>query len=219
MENSKIVMNKKYVYGGIGITLAIITILVSVYFLISNDETSPSLNLDFTYDEANSKLKESMNLNGIEMSSALKFNQAKDIEKWCKLFDDTEKQDLVKYCTSTELKDSNGNFLGNIYMVGSVNAPGLVAVTLQSDPMMSQFEKIKTVFRVVTEDLVCDCWEEVKPGGYKTIGEWLDALRDFHITGGKPHSESKLPELALKHLQIELTTNRDGYFWELLIAR
>ena len=219
MENSKIVMNKKYVYGGIGIAVAIVAILVNVYFLISNDETSPSLNLDFTYDEANSKLKESMNSNGIEMSSALKFSQTKDIEKWCKLFDDTEKQNLVKYCTSTELKDSNGNFLGNIYMVGSTNAPGLVAVTLQSDPMMSQFEKIKTVFRVVIEDLVCDCWEEVKPGGYKSIVEWLDALRDFHIDGEKPHSESKLPELALKHLQIELTTNRDGYFWELLIAR
>lgn len=219
MENSKIVMNKKYVYGGVGIAVTIVAILVTVYLLISNDETSPSLNLDFTYDEANSKLKESMNSNGIKMSSALKFSQTKDIEKWCKLFDDTEKQNLVKYCTSTELKDSNGNFLGNIYMVGSTNAPGLVAVTLQSDPMMSQFEKIKTVFRIVTEDLVCDCWEEVKPGGYKTTGEWLDALRDFHIAGEKPHSESKLPELALKHLQIELTTNRDGYFWELLIAR
>lgn len=212
-------MNKKLAYGGIGIVVAIVAILVSVYFLSDKYEQSSALNLDFTYEEGNSQLKKSMLSNGIYMSSALKFSKTEDIEKWCSLFNDTKKQNLVNYCTSTELKDDSGNFLGNIYMVGSSDRPGLVAVTLQSDPMRSQLVTIKTIFRIVTEDLVCQCWEEVKPGGYTTIGEWLDALRDFHIAGGKPHSESKLPALASKHLQIELTTNKDGYFWELLIAR
>lgn len=213
-------MNKKYVYGGIGAGIAIAAIMVGFYILNSKpDASTSSLNLDFTYDEANSQLKNSMNSSGIQMSSALKFSQPKDIEKWCSFFNDPDKQKLVEYCTSTELRDKNGNFLGNIHMVGSPDAPKLVAVILQSDPMMSQFEQIKTVFDIVTKDLVCTCWEQVKPNGYTTIQDWVNALRDFHTGGDKPHSKSKPILLASKHLQIELTTNKDGYLWELLIAR
>ena len=85
--------------------------------------------------------------------------------------------------------------------------------------MISQVEQIKTIFGSVIDELVCTCWEEVKPGGYDTVGNWINALRDFHTSGDKPHSTSKALPLASKHLQIELTTNKDGYLWELLIAR
>ncbi|HSD04486.1 MAG TPA: hypothetical protein VLB45_01875, partial [Nitrosopumilaceae archaeon] len=130
---------------------------------------------------------------------------------------DPEKQKLVEYCTSTELKDENGNFLGNIHMIGTIDAPRLVFVVVQSNPVDTG--QVKTVFDVSTKDLVCDCWDQVKPGEYETIERWIDALRDFHTGGDKPHSSSKPLLLASKHLQIEVTTVKDGYVWEMLIAK
>ena len=211
---------EKHIFIGIGVAAAIAVIL----FVISyggKSETSniDSLSLDFTYDEANSVLKQSLQSQGITMSSPLRFPKQQDIEKWCKFFSDPEKQKLVEYCTSTEIKDPSGNFLGNVNMVGSPDAPKLVLVVLQSNPVLDNINQIKTAFGTVTKELVCDCWEKVKPDGYETIESWVDALHDFHISGSKPHSESKTISLASKHMQIQLTTTKEGYVWEMLIAR
>jgi len=212
--------SRKYLSIGIGVAVTIAVIV----FVISYNEKSETpkidlLSLDFTYDEANSVLKQSLQSQGVAMSSPLRFLKQQDIEKWCNFFSDQDKQKLVEYCTSTEIKDQKGNFLGNIHMVGSPSAPKLVLVVLQSNPMMDNMNQIKTVFGAVTKELVCDCWDTVKPGGYDTIGNWADALRDFHIGGSKPHSESKSIMLALKYMQIQLTTTKEGYVWEMLIAR
>jgi len=210
----------KYLTLGIGVA-AIIAVIIFVISYNGKSETPKvdSLSLDFTYDEANSVLKQSLQSQGITMSSPLKFLKQQDIEKWCKFFSDQEKQKLVEYCTSTEIKDPSGNFLGNIHMVGSPNAPKLVLVVLQSNPVLDNMNQIKTVFGTVTKELVCDCWQDIKPDGYETVENWIDALRDFHISGSKPHSESKSISLASKHMQIQLTTTKEGYVWEMLIAR
>lgn len=210
----------KYLYVGIGaaVTVAIIIFMIS-YNEKSETSKIDSLSLDFTYDEANSVLKQSLQSQGIAMSSPLKFPKQQEIEKWCKFFSDQEKQKLVEYCTSTEIKDQSGNFLGNIHLVGSPSTPRLVLVVLESNPVMDNMNQIKTVFGTVTKELVCDCWEDVKPGGYETVENWTDALRDFHISGSKPHSESTSVSLASKHMQIQLTTTKEGYVWEMLIAR
>ncbi len=210
----------KYVSFGIGAVVVIVLII----FVISYNEKPEtpkidSLSLDFTYDKANSVVKQGLQSEGIEMSSPLRFPKQQEIEKWCKFFSDQEKQKLVEYCTSTEIKDQSGNFLGNIHLVGSPSAPKLVLVVLESNPMMDNMNQIKTVFGTVTKELVCDCWDAVKSGGYETVENWVDALRDFHVSGSKPHSESTSISLASKHMQIQLTTTQEGYVWELLIAR
>jgi len=212
--------SRKYIHLGIGAAVAIAVIM----FVISYNEKPEtpkidSLSLDFTYDEANSVVKQSLQSQRIEMSSPLMFPKQQEIEKWCKFFSDQEKQKLVEYCTSTEIKDQSGNFLGNIHLVGSPSAPKLVLVVLESNPMMDNMNQVKTVFGTVTKELVCDCWESVKPGGYDTIENWVEALRNFHISGSKPHSESTPIPLASKHMQIQLTTTKEGYVWELLVAR
>jgi len=214
------VKSRKYLVLGIGVA-ATIAVIVFVISYNGKSETSKidSLSLDFTYDEANSVLKQSLQSQEITMSSPLRFTKQQEIEKWCKFFSNQEKQKLVEYCTSTEIKDPNGNFLGNIHLVGSPSAPKLVLVVLQSNPMLDNINQIKTVFGTVTKELVCDCWESVKPGGYETIENWVDALQNFHTSGSKPHSESKSISLASKHMQIQLTTTKEGYVWEMLIAR
>ena len=104
-------------------------------------------------------------------------------------------------------------------MVGSPDTPGLVIAALQSNPMLGNYDEVKTVFGDVINETVCQCWDKEKPGGYATLSDMLNALRDFHINGKKPDSTTHSVPLANKHFEIELTTNQNGYLWKLLVAR
>ena len=195
--------------------------MVSSSFGISNDVTNAQESfqeLDFTYTDANSKLKESLSSHGISMSSAVKLGTTKDIAEFCSFFGDENKQTQVEYCTSTELRNSKGEFLGNIHIVGSKQMPKVVLVLIQTNPFMKDIDDIKSVFGVVIEDLVCDCWEEVKPGQIESVGSWIDKQREFHTSATKPTSKSNLSLEGYK-LQMELTTNQEGYLWKLIISK
>jgi len=221
-------MKKSYLFGGIGSAVAI---SIAVYSLMATDSTvtvtqtdetfldNMSDVLDFTYKDANANLKEALTTEGISMSSPLILKEKTDIDKYCTFLKDKEKQSLVEYCTSTELRDSDGTFLGNIHMIGSPSFPRLIIVLLQVDPLMNQLDSVKTVFSLVTKNLVCNCWEEKKPGGFETVDSLIDGLRQFHISDVKPHSQSNPINIEGKSMQIELTTNPQGYLWELLITR
>ena len=210
---------KKFLY--IGISVAVLAIAVSLSFnLFNNDaelitESLPELKV--TYIESNAKLKESLALHGISMSSPVTLSTIKDIEKFCSFFADKNKQDQVDYCTSTELRDSGGEFLGNIHMVGSRNMPKIVLVLIQTDPFMQDLDEIKSVYDVVIENLVCNCWEAVKPSEIETVGDWVDRQKNFHTNDVKPTSKSNLSIVGIS-LQIELTTNTEGYLWTLLLS-
>ena len=210
---------KKFLY--IGVSVAVLALAVSFSFSLFNNNTElipTSLpELKFTYMESNAKLKESLALHGISMSSPVKLSTIKDIEKFCSFFTDKTMQDQVDYCTSTELKDSNGEFLGNIHMVGSRNMPKIILVLIQTDPFMQDLDEIKSVYDVVIENLVCNCWADVKPGEIETVSDWVDRQKDFHTSDVKPTSKSHLSLMGMT-LQMELTTNTEGYLWKLLIS-
>jgi len=201
--------------------VAVLAIAVSLSFSLFNNDSElipESLpELKFTYIESNAKLKESLASHGISMSSPVKLSTIKDIEKFCSFFADKNKQDQVDYCTSTELRDSDGEFLGNIHMVGSRNMPKIVLVLIQTDPFMQDLDEIKSVYDVVIENLVCDCWEDVKPSEIETVSDWVDRQKDFHTSDVKPTSKSNLSIIGMS-LQMELTTNTEGYLWKLLIS-
>jgi len=213
------VHKKKFLY--IGISVAVLAIAVSLSFSLFNNDSElipESLpELKFTYLESNAKLKESLASHGISMSSPVKLSTIKDIEKFCSFFADKSKQDQVDYCTSTELRDSDGEFLGNIHMVGSRNMPKIVLVLIQTDPFMQDLDEIKSVYDVVIENLVCNCWEDVKPSEIETVSDWVDRQKDFHTSDVKPTSKSNLSIMGMS-LQMELTTNTEGYLWKLLIS-
>ena len=220
-------MKKYYLFGGIG-GATVISIAVA-YILMATNPTVPQTDdtlldnmseaLNFTYADANTKLKEALATEGISMSSPVRLKEKTDIDKYCTFLKDKEKQSLVEYCTSTELRDSDGAFLGNIHMIGSPSFPRLVIVLVQVDPLMSQLDSVKTVFSTATETLVCNCWEEKKPGGFETVSSLIDGLYQFHTGDVKPHSQSNQISIEGKSMQIELTTNTQGYLWELLITR
>ncbi|MDP3780978.1 MAG: hypothetical protein AABX15_04195 [Thermoproteota archaeon] len=223
-------MKKSYLFGGVGGAVTI-SIAVAAYILITTsstvtvtqtDETfldNMSDVLNFTYTDANAQLKEALSSEGISMSSPVTLKEKTDIDKYCTFLKDKEKQSLVEYCTSTEIRDSDGEFLGNIHMIGSPSFPRLVIVLVQVDPLMSQIDSVKTVFSIVTKNLVCNCWEEKKPGGFETVSSLIDGLHQFHTGDVKPHSQSNQISIEGKSMQIELTTNTQGYLWELLITR
>ena len=219
---------KKFLYAGIGgaAVTAVIIIVIVLLPNISNqspDNTDQSqvspLDLSFSYEEANSNLRTSLRSHEINMSRPLQFFSQTDINQYCNFFSDSKKQALVKFCTSSELKDKNGNFLGDINMVGSTRAPGLVIAAVQTDPTLSTLNDVKTIFGAVINETTCDCWDTEKPRGYATLSDMIDAFRDFHIAGKKPNSTSQSVPLGSEHFELELTTNQNGYLWKLLVAR
>ncbi len=218
---------KKLLYAGIGgATVVAIIILILQFPILSKPTTvnidqsgSSNLDLDFSYEEANSNLQTNLSSYQINMSKPLRFVTQSDINQYCHFFSDEKRQSLVKFCTSTEIKDQNGNFLGNINMVGSTREPGLVIAAIQSDPSLNNLNYVETIFGAVINETTCDCWEKEKPRGYATISDMIVAFRDFHIAGKKPDSTTHSISLGLEHFEMELTTNQHGYLWKLLIAR
>jgi len=208
---------KNFIYIGIG--LAITVIIISL-ILLTNETESPTetiSELDFTYEEANLQLKNDLEALGISMSSPINLINQNKLDEFCSFFSDEIKQKQVEFCTSTELKDSEGNFLGNIHMVGSRSMPKIVLAVIQTNPFMDNIDHIKQVFEVVVDDLVCNCWEDFEPSGIETVSEWINQQRKFHEDGKRPTSASDL-DLLDKNLQMELSTNTEGYLWKLLIS-
>src|SRR5574338_541021 len=208
-------MNKIILFVVAGVAAVLIgTVLFTFNQSKSQVETSQQSSV---YVEANSLLKQKLAEQNLQLSSPIKLSKPADIQKYCSFFTDKEKQSLVQYCTSTELKDKDNNFLGNVHMVGSVDQPKIVMVLIQTDHDMSQIDSVKTIYDTTIRSLVCDCWDVQKPGNLENVGQWVDGLKQFHLSDTKPHSKSNVIKLDGKSLQLELTTNDDGYFWKFFI--
>jgi hypothetical protein len=173
--------------------------------------------IDFSYVESNSLLQSSLALKNISVSNPLKISGG-SLTKYCNFYNDLEMQNSIEYCTSTELKDSTGMFLGNIHMIGTLDSPKTVLGIIQSDPLMSNLDSVKTTYEVMVESLVCNCWQEKKPGGLESISAWIDASKSHHLDGKKTTSHSQINGLAQKQILLEITTNSDGYLWKFIIT-
>lgn len=183
---------------------------------INDTATVKSTVVTLSYD-SNSALKLALAAKGILMSNPLKFS-GDAIAKYCTFYGDAEKQKSIEYCTSTELKDSNGKFLGNIHMVGSMNSTDAVLGIIQTDPFMSNLDSLKTTYQVMVESLVCDCWQDKKPGNLESVSAWIDAVKSHHLEAKKITSNSDISGLAQKHLILEVSTNTEGYLWKFIIT-
>ncbi|TRZ79729.1 MAG: hypothetical protein D4R90_03250 [Nitrosopumilales archaeon] len=217
--------SKKYVYLGIiGVAIAAVVIAITQFNIIPMmDEDKPQQSsqvafLDFSYDEANSDIKSTLVAYHINMTKPIRLSSQADVRQYCNFLTDPKKQALVTYCTSTVLKDKQG-FLGNVNMLGSTNVPGIVVVALQSNPMLTNYGAVKTVFDVVINSTICQCWEKETPDGFLTLSALVDKLRDTHLTTKDPTTSTHVLPLGNKHFKIELTTNESGYLWKLLVSK
>ncbi len=90
---------KKKIFLYIGIVIVAISVMVSVS-LISNDgdekfNTLPLPELEFTYDESNSKLQQKLEFFDISMSSPIKLINRNYLEEYCTFFENEELQNHV----------------------------------------------------------------------------------------------------------------------------
>ena len=212
------------VAAGIGVAIVIIALIsftsISEDDIIRSDEkitaTTSDKGLGITYTNTNYQLKQILQEKDISMSSPIKLDDLRAIWSYCNLFEGAD-QKLIEYCTSTELKDSDGNFLGNIHAVGTPEEPKLIMALIQVDPFLNHKEDAKTVFSVLVDQVVCDCWYAKNIQG-KSLDDLADEHIEFHISGGKPTSKSNIIPLEGKSIQMELTTNVEGYLWKLFVT-
>ena len=208
-------MNKKVVGFGGAILVGLIIIGIVSTQDNFNDIHEQSKDISSDYEILNKKLKDELSLQGVLMSTPVTLS-GKNIENYCKFFNDENIQKQIQYCTSTELREVDGTFLGNIHIVGTFESPTTIMTLIQSNPFVSQTHEIKSTFSSVIENVVCDCWEK-GPEEFPTINSWIDGIFEFHSSGEKPTSKSQVVTIDGKDLQIELTTNTEGYLWKLLI--
>ena len=216
--------SKKYVYAGIAAAaIAVVIIAITQFNTIpevqeNTTPSSPVAFLDFSYEEANSDIRSTLTQFHINMTNPIRLSSPSDVHQYCNFLTDQKKQALVTYCTSTVLKDKEG-FLGDVNMVGTPDLPGLVVVALQSNPMLSNYGDVKTVFSAVVNNTICQCWEKEVPGEFPTLFAMMDKLRDTHLTTKDPTTSTPVMPLGNKHFKIELTTNESGYLWKLLVSK
>ena len=206
-------MNKKILILIIsGIAIAAI---IAVFMIPTSEESKPET-LSISYYESNKEIQSLLEMQNISMSSALKLNGF-SIKQYCTFFADETIQNAIEYCTSTELLDSDGRYLGNIHMVGVSNSPKYVIGVIQADPITSQLDDIKIIYQTMIESLVCDCWDEKKPGGFESVSDWIDAAHAHHLEAKRITSKSEINGIAQKDLLLEITTNTEGYLWKFII--
>jgi len=195
---------------------AIAIVIIVGIFLFPTSEKAGSETLSLSYTETNKEIQSLLTMHDISMSSALRLNGF-SIEKYCTFFADESIQNAIEYCTSTELLDSDGHYLGNIHMVGISSSPKYVIGVIQADPVVSQLDDIKKVYQTMIESIVCKCWEEEKPGGLESVSAWIDAANTHHLEAKRTTSKSEISGLAQKDLLLEITTNTEGYLWKFII--
>ncbi len=208
-------MNKKVLVPVI--SAIVIVIIVGIFMMPAPEEAEPET-LSISYTETNKDLQSLLAIQDISMSSALRLNGF-SIKQYCTFFADESIQNAIEYCTSTELLDLDGKYLGNIHMVGVSNSPKYVIGVIQADPIVSQLDDIKTVYQTMIELLVCDCWEEKKPGEFESVSAWIDAANNHHLEAKRTTSKSEVSGLAQKNLLLEITTNTEGYLWKFIISK
>jgi len=210
-------MNKVILILSISI-IAIVILFSYVLIPDNNDRISSSSNtLSLSYVDTNKELQHDLELFDIQMSSPLKLNGF-SIDTYCTFFSDEFIQNSIEYCTSTELLDSKEQYLGNIQMVGSNAFPEYVIGVMQSDSSTSQLEDIKIIVNSMIESMICDCWDEKKPGNFESVSSWIDAANLHHLENTSVTSKSTINGLNEKPMLLEITTNENGYLWKFLIT-
>jgi hypothetical protein len=202
-------------------SIAIIAIAILLSYVLMSDGdkliSSSSNSLSISYIDTNKELQHDLGLFNIQMSSPLKLNGF-SIDKYCTFFSDEFIQNSIEYCTSTELLDSEGQYLGNIQMVGSNAFPEYVIGVMQSDSSASQLEDIKIIVNSMIESVICDCWDEKKPGNFESVSSWIDAANLHHLENTSVTSKSTITGLNEKPILLEITANENGYLWKFLIT-
>ena len=192
-----------------------------VIFLIPENSSMPSSdNLyqsGFTFYDVE-KIKESLSEKNIFMSIPTPITDH-TIENYCAIRDDI--LSAINYCTTTAIQGPDGKSLGNISMGGTPDNPIMALALVESSPFLdSKFNEVETVFKIMIETLVCDCWDEKQPGGFESVNAWLEAAKiKFAESSQTIPLKSTVTGLSNETLILEITYKNDSYLWTLIILK
>ena len=211
-------MNKKFF-----IPVLVIIVTISVFLiLISEDSSIPSsenlYQYGFTFYDIE-KIDSALSKNNFYMSTPSAITDH-TIGQYCQTLDDKGNFYRVEYCTTTAIQSPDGKSLGNINMGGDIDNPVMALGIIDSSPFVdSKFTETKIVFEILIDTLVCDCWEEKQPGGFASVGDWLNAAQMKYTESSKTTLTSKIHGLGDESLMLEITSKDDSYLWTLVILK
>ena len=205
------------------ILLPIIIIIISAIavFLIPEDTSMPSsenlYQYGFTFYDVE-KIKESLSEQNIFMSIPTPITDH-TIENYCAIHDDV--LSAINYCTTTAIQGPDGKSLGNISMGGSPDNPIMAIALVESSPFLdSKSDEIGIVFKIMIENLVCDCWNERQPGGFESVDAWIGAaMMKYDDSSHTVPLKSTITGLGDETLILEITSKNNSYLWTLIVLK
>jgi len=205
------------------IIIPIIIIIISAIaiFLIPEESSMPSsenlYQYGFTFYDVE-KIKDSLSEKNIFMSTPSPVTDH-TIGNYCAIRDDI--LSTITYCTTTAIQGPDGRSLGNISMGGVPDNPIMAIALVESSPFVnSKSDEVETVFEIMVESLVCDCWNEKQPGGFESITAWINAAETKYAESSQNVPlKSTVTGLGDETLILEITYKNDSYLWTLIILK
>jgi len=204
----------------IPLLLGIVAVVFVSIFLISENpsqpQSKPIYEIGFTFNDVD-KIKKSLSTQKIFMSSPTEITDS-TIGKYCPYF--TDIQNPIEHCATTVITDINGNSLGNINMGGTIDGPIMALAIIDSSPFLdSKQDVVNNVFQTMIEILVCDCWEDKKPGGFESVRIWLDTAAEKYTESTQRTLTSKIEGLENMKLILEITSTDESYLWTFIVLK
>lgn len=192
--------------------------IVATYAYMTNPDMPNGQDIKAGYEQniklldydANADMRQSLKMHDVDVSVPLVLRDDMAAQ-YCTFFADSPPE---PYCTSTEMT-YGGKFLGNIHMVGGTERPVAALAVIQSDNEITEKPQIYAVWRIMIEHLVCNCWAEVRPGGFDTIQDWVDTAVMIHQDANS--TVSRIDALPIE-VMMEITPNESGHMWTLLVG-
>ena len=206
----------------IPILIAIVMVIaISVVLFSVGSESQPlpepTYETDFTYADIE-KITDILATQNISMSLPTKITDY-TTRQYCTFFDE-DKQRIMKYCITTALLDSDGKPLGNINMGGTSDDSTMALAIIEASPFLdSKDDEVNFVFQTMIETLVCNCWEEKRPGGFESVHQWLKTAEEQYLESSQTTLISKITGLDQKQLILEITSKDEKYLWTLIVVK
>ncbi|HJJ23541.1 MAG TPA: hypothetical protein OQH54_07515 [Nitrosopumilus sp.] len=195
-----------------------IIISVSVFVLsgnISEPQSKSIYETGFTFYDVE-KIKKSLSTQKIFMSSPTEITDY-TISQYCPPL--LELQNPINHCATTAITDINGNSLGNINMGGTLDGPIMALAILDTSDIFSEENVVDLVFQTMIETLVCDCWDDLQPGGFESIDAWLTTAAEKYTASSQTTLKSKIEGIENVNLILEITSKDESYLWTLIVLK
>lgn len=171
---------------------------------------------DFTFSGID-VMREALETRGLRLSATTSITDS-TVKQYCTYFDADGRHRPVSQCLTTALVES-GETVGNINMGGDRGGRAVMAVALVESETIDS-ERAEGVFEVMVDALVCDCWADVRPGGFASVLEWMDEVqRQFEGSTQSVPLKSRISGLDQKDLVMEISRTDDLYLWVLVVAK